>query len=87
MTPDEFLKTRQAKAQEQLPTLNQRQIDAIMGDERAIEQLDFRDRDDLIVKGLARRCKPDDKHPYWRTWITLSGLMTRAMFEISKDHT
>lgn len=80
MNTADFLKSRTVKAQEAAITLNAKQIQAILCDERAVEMLDFRDRDDLIVKGIARRCAPSEQNPHWRTWLTMTGLMVRAMF-------
>lgn len=58
--------------------LNTRQRIALLTDERAIEELDFRDRDGLIVAGFARRAWPEgtgDQH--WRTWLTPEGVQAR----------
>lgn len=78
-SPADFLAERAGKVLEHVPRLNKDQIWALLGDERAIEHLHFRDRDELIAQGLARRMKPTDERPYWRTWVTISGLMARAM--------
>ena len=84
-TASDFLAERQVRAGETLSKLNNAQIKALMGDEREMEMLDFRDRDELIILGLARRVRPDEDHKYWRTWVTVTGLMVRAMFEISDE--
>lgn len=84
-TPAEFLAERQTKALSTIPHLTRAQVRGIMGDERTMELLDFRDRDELIVLGLARRMKPTAEHPYWRTWITITGLMVRAALEMTDE--
>lgn len=84
-TPAKFLAERQTKALSTIPRLTPAQVHALMGDERAMELLDFRDRDELIVLGLARRMKPTAEHPYLRTWITITGLMVRAALEMTDD--
>lgn len=86
-TASDFLAERQVRAGETLPKLNPAQIRALMGDEREMEMLDFRDRDELIIMGLARRVKPDETHKFWRTWVTITGLMVRAMFEMGGERT
>jgi hypothetical protein len=54
--------------------LNKNQIAALLTDERAIEELEFRDRDDLIAQGLAVRLWPEDGGVgEWRTWLTAAG--------------
>lgn len=54
--------------------MNERQIAALLDDESAIEALEFRDRDDLIVRGLAIRVWPTDGNVgRWRTWLTAQG--------------
>lgn len=80
-TPEEFLLERAGRVLSDVPKLSPTQRRALMGDERDMETLDFRDRDELIVLGLARRIKPTDEHPHWRTWVTISGLMMRALME------
>jgi len=80
-TPAEFLAERAGRVLNDVPKLSPAQLRALMGDERDMEALDFRDRDELIVRGLARRVKPTAEHPQWRTWVTISGLMMRALME------
>lgn len=58
--------------------LSPTQRQALLADERAIEELPFRDRDQIIWIGLARRAWPQytgDKQ--WRTWLTVLGQSIR----------
>jgi hypothetical protein len=51
---------------------------ALLTDERAVENLPFQDRDQIIWLGLARRAWPrytGDKQ--WRTWLTPLGVSVR----------
>lgn len=57
--------------------LNNRQLAALRIGEQAIEDLPFRDRDDLIVKGLAIRAWPDATGIDWKTWLTPEGAKLR----------
>jgi hypothetical protein len=54
------------------------QKSALLTDERAVEELNFRDRDEIIDLGLARRAWPDHTGDRaWRTWITPLGIEVR----------
>lgn len=57
--------------------LNERQIAALRVGEQAIEELPFRDRDDLIANGLAVRAWPDATGHAWNTWLTPDGAALR----------
>lgn len=60
--------------------LNEVQRRALLIDERAIEQLDFRDRDHIIATGLAMRAWPKDTGDgQWRTWLTPLGCAVREI--------
>ncbi len=57
-------------------TLGQRQ--ALLTDERAIERLPFKERDQLIAAGLAHRAWPQKTGDgQWRTWLTEAGVRFR----------
>lgn len=58
-------------------TLNDRQLRALRIGEQAIEDLDFRDRDDLIAQGLAVRAWPQVTGVDWKTWLTPEGARVR----------
>lgn len=77
-TTGEFVTDRMAKALAQIPELSKVQMAALLGDERDMEALPFRERDDLIMRGLAIRAWPTESNPFWRTWVTMSGLIVRA---------
>lgn len=56
------------------------QIRAIRTDEMAVEYLPFRDRDEIIGRGIARRAWPGETGSGdWRTWLTPLGLQVRDM--------
>lgn len=58
--------------------LSEAQRQAILTDERAIENLPFRERDELIAAGLARRAWPQTTGDgQWRTWLTKKGVNLR----------
>ncbi|WP_027521774.1 hypothetical protein [Bradyrhizobium sp. Ec3.3] len=57
--------------------LNDRQVAALRIGEQAIEDLDFRDRDGLIAKGLAVRAWPKATGTDWKTWLTPAGAQLR----------
>lgn len=63
-------------AAEAAARLNDQQRAAVLGDERDIEQLDYRDRDEIIVLGIAARAWPQYAG-CWRTWITTFGVEVR----------
>jgi hypothetical protein len=77
----DFVASSQAKALLAVSKLNANQLGALMGDERAMEHLPFKERDELIVLGLACRRKAIDSAPYVRTHITMTGLFARAWLE------
>ncbi len=58
--------------------LNPVQRRALVTDERAIEQLPFQDRDQILWLGLARRAWPEyTGDGQWRTWLTTLGVAIR----------
>jgi hypothetical protein len=57
--------------------LNDRQIEALRIGEQALEGLPFRDRDDLIMKGIAKRAWPKVTGGGWKTWLTPEGAKLR----------
>ena len=59
------------------PSLNERQLTALRIGEQAIEDLPTRDRDDLIVRGLAVRAWPRVTGVDWKTWLTPEGAALR----------
>lgn len=62
------------------------QVRALMTDERAIEQLDFRDRDHIIMMGLAKRAWPSQTgDEQWRTWITPLGIEVREILDQTRS--
>lgn len=64
------------------PVLNERQMRALRIGEQALEDLPFRDRDDLIVKGFAVRAWPQVTGVDWKTWLTERGAAFRlALFD------
>lgn len=65
------------KYSEQMSQLNERQLTALRIGEQAIEDLPTRDRDDLIVKGLAIRAWPVVTRVDWKTWLTPEGARLR----------
>jgi hypothetical protein len=65
--------------------LNDRQRRALLLDERAIEELDFRDRDELIAEGIAiRRWPAEVANGFWRTWLTPTGHAVRQ--QLARQH-
>jgi len=65
--------------------LNERQIAALLCDERAIENLSTEDRDDMIVKGFAHRAWPNTTGCGWKTWLTKEGLELRMTIAKHKE--
>lgn len=62
------------------------QVRALMTDERAIELLDFRDRDEIIAMGLARRAWPSQTgDERWRTWLTPLGIEVREILDQTRS--
>ena len=57
--------------------LNERQMKALRIGEQAIEDLPFRDRDELIANGLAIRAWPKVTEVDWKTWLTPKGAKLR----------
>ncbi len=67
-------------AREVALALNENQRTALCVDERAIEQLHWRDRDTLIVLGVACRAAPaKTADRSWHTWLTPLGIEVREM--------
>jgi len=64
--------------------LNERQRRALLIGEQAIEDLPWRDRDDLIARGFAVRAWPQVTGVDWKTWLTEDGV--RARLAISLPH-
>lgn len=53
-------------------------VKIILGGEAEIERCDFRDRDDIIAAGLARRAWPKETSDgMWKTWMTPLGCEVR----------
>lgn len=75
----EFVNQRMGQMLDRAPKLSKEQMRLLMADEGEMERANFRDRDELIIQGFARRIAPTAEHPYWRTWVTMSGLMLRAL--------
>jgi hypothetical protein len=47
--------------------------------ERAIEASEFRQRDEIIAFGLARRAWPNETGDAWQTWLTPLGVEVRDL--------
>jgi hypothetical protein len=60
-----------------VPALSVTQMLALFIGEQAIEDLPWRERDDLISKGLAIRAWPNTTNAGWRTWLTEAGVRVR----------